>query len=68
MITLIATKKIYVKKFANGTTKLKKLKSFDFLKLWPLFLVYFFIRFRSFLAKNVGSIGERAAKLLTIKL
>ena len=32
------------------------------------FLVYFFKRFRSFNAKNLGSVGQRAAKLLAVKV
>ena len=32
------------------------------------FLVCFFIRFRSFNAKNLGSVGQRAAKLLAVKV
>ena len=31
------------------------------------FLVCFFIRFRSFNAENLGSVGQRAAKLLAVK-
>ena len=32
------------------------------------FLVCFFKRFRSFVAKNLGSVGQRAAKLLAVKV
>ena len=32
------------------------------------FLVCFFKRFRSFNAKNLGSVGQRAAKLLAVKV
>ena len=32
------------------------------------FLVYFFKRFRFFIAKNLGSVGQRDAKLLAVKV
>ena len=31
-------------------------------------LVYLFKRFRSFNARNIGSVGQRAAKLLAVKV
>ena len=36
--------------------------------LASLFFVYFFRRFRSFNAVNMGSVGQRAAKLLAVNV
>ena len=47
--------------FERAKTTLKML-----LATW--FLVCFFKRFRSFEAKNLGSVGQRAAKLLAVKV